>query len=644
MLSPRYLDGLSDEIIEIYSTLETEILQDMARRIARLGKVTDATKWQAQMLAEAGGLKRNVGRILAKYDKAVARQVAETLADALETSARNDNRIFKAATGRTVSAPNAQQMLATIQKCHSDLSRLTLTTAATTQTQFVQEANRVYMNVQSGAFDYDTATKDAADALARRGITTVQYENGKPVTRTIESAVRMNILTSVSQTAANMTLNNCEELDCDLVETSAHVGARPEHEEWQGQLFSRSGSNPKYRPFSVCGLGSVTGICGINCRHSFYPYFEGMGRHYTQDDLDEMAGEKVSFNGKEMTRYEGEQRLRGMERNIRAYKRLALTEEAAGADSTKARRKLGEWQAAAREFTRQTGIARDSAREHVGTPTGKQPTALKPPAKPATETSIPKATKEYKYAYGNADTVEKAKKELSNFAEKTFVPKDMDIASINAITKQFEYLNSKYQVNKLESITFSGRMNSDVGAMANWSSLTINKNIKAYGKSVLQPKEWTEHIAKSIEKQKMKKKEYENAGSKATAFAIEKRLKQLIEYAKYRRSNVCYKGREIETTMAHEYGHIIADQKAGQLNGRWANKAFEKTDGNPLYEKVKMIDNVYRQAKANGDIYKISVYAASNSKEFFAETFAIYAMQEEILPEYILKMIEEVIK
>ncbi|MDE6244801.1 MAG: phage minor capsid protein [Treponemataceae bacterium] len=269
-------------------------------------------------------------------------------------------------------------MLSTIQKCHSDLSRLTLTTAATSQQQFVQEANRVYMMTQSGAFDYDTAMKDAADALAKRGITTVQYENGKPVTRSIESAVRMNILTSVSQTAANMTLNNCEALDCDLVETSAHIGARPEHEEWQGQIFSRSGSSEKYRPFSVCGLGSPTGICGINCRHSFHPYFEGMERHYTQDDLDEMAGEKVSFNGREMTRYEGEQKLRGMERKIRAYKRRSLTQEAAGVDNTEARRKLGEWQSAAREFTRQTGIARDSAREYVGTPTGKQPTALKP--------------------------------------------------------------------------------------------------------------------------------------------------------------------------------------------------------------------------------------------------------------------------
>ena len=377
MLSPRYLDGLSDELIEIYSQLETDILQDMARRLARIGKVTDAIKWQAQMLVEAGGLKKNIGRILAKYDKTIIKQIKDLFTEALEISAKNDNRIFKAATGRTVSAPNAQAMLSIIQKCYSDLSRLTLTTAVTTQTEFVQQANRVYMNVQSGAFDYDTAMKDATDELAKRGITTVQYENGRPVTRTIESAVRMNILTSVNQTAANQTLNNAEELGVEKFEVTAHMGARPEHEAWQGKIYT------KQQLYTVCELGSVTGLCGINCRHSFYPYFEGMEEHYTQDDLDEMESEKVKFNGQEMTRYEGEQKLRGIERNIRRYKREALTQEAAGVDDTKARRKLGEWQAAARDFTKQTGIARDSAREYVGT-SGKQPTGLKPKTAPQT--------------------------------------------------------------------------------------------------------------------------------------------------------------------------------------------------------------------------------------------------------------------
>ena len=283
MLSPRYLDGLSDEIIEIYSQLEIDILQDMARRLARIGKVTDATKWQAQMLAEAGGLKKNIGRILAKYDKAIIAQVQKTVTDALKKNTANDNRIFKAYTGRTVSEPNAQMMLSTIQKCHSDLSRLTLTTAATTETQFVQQANRVYMQTQSGAFDYDTAMKNAADELSKRGITTVHYENGRPVTRSIESAVRMNILTSINQTAANQTLSNAEELGVEKFEVTAHIGARPEHEAWQGKIYT------KQQLYTVCELGSVTGLCGINCKHSFYPYFEGMEEHYTQDDLDEMA-------------------------------------------------------------------------------------------------------------------------------------------------------------------------------------------------------------------------------------------------------------------------------------------------------------------------------------------------------------------
>lgn len=653
MLSPRYLDGLSDEIIEIYSQLETDILQDMARRLARIGKVTDATKWQAQMLAEAGGLKKNIGRILAKYDKAIVKQIKDTFTDALEINARNDNRIFKAATGRTVSAPNAQAMLSTIQKCHSDLSRLTLTTAATTETQFVQQANRVYMQTQSGAFDYDTAMKNAADELNKRGITTVHYENGRPVTRSIESAVRMNILTSINQTAANQTLSNAEELGVEKFEVTAHMGARPEHEAWQGKIYT------KQQLYSVCELGSVTGLCGINCRHSFYPYFEGMEEHYTQDDLDEMASEKVKFNGQEMTRYEGEQKLRGIERNIRRYKREALTQEAAGVDNTKARRKLGEWQAAARDFTKQTGIARDSAREYIGT-SGKQPTGLKPLAKPPAETPTPSATPatkptDFKFSYGNADTVEKAKQELSNFANKPFIPKDTDIASVNAVTKQFEYLNTKYPVAKLETITFSGRLSNRTGASANYCTLTINKNIKAFGQSVLQPSEWKERMTKTIDELGKRKtqiealinnstEQREKAFYKARLRETDKQLKQFTDYAKYTRGNVCYKGREIESTVAHEFGHIIADQRTGQINGHWANSAFERIDGNALYEKIKMIDNVYRQAKANGDIYKISKYAASNSHEFFAETFAIYAMQEETLPKYIADMIIEVIK
>ena len=381
MLSPRYLAGLSDDLVEIYSQLEIDILRDMARRLARVGKITEATKWQAQVLTEAGGLKQDIARILHKYDKRIVQEIQEIFNDALIKNARADNRIFAEATGRTISDNNAQMMLTTIKKTHEDLSRLTLTSAEVTNKTFLKQANNAYMQVTSGAFDYDTAMKMAANEIAKSGVTTmITYtNNAKPVRRSLESAVRMNILTGVNQTASQQTMNNCEALDCDLVEVTAHIGARPEHEEWQGKVYSVSGKNEKYPPFSICGYGEADGICGINCRHSFYPYFEGMEKHYSQDDLDEMSKETVDYNGKSYSRYEGEQQLRHIERTIRHYKKEAATQDAMGLDNTAARCKIGEWQAKARDFTEQTGIRRDRAREYIGMPNGeKQPKALKP--------------------------------------------------------------------------------------------------------------------------------------------------------------------------------------------------------------------------------------------------------------------------
>lgn len=389
MLSPRYLAGIGDELADIYAQLEADILQDMARRIARLGKITESTKWQARMLAETGALRKRVRSLIKKYDPAIQKEILAVYNDAMVKNARADNKIFKDAIGHGVSDSNAQAMLAGIEKTYSDLSRLTLTTAFTTEQQFVQQANAAYMQVVSGAFDYDTAMKNACNKLASDGVSSVQYRNGKPMHFSIEAAVRMNILTGVNQTAAQVTLDNCEKLGCDLVETSAHIGARPEHQEWQGKVFSLSGNNKKYPPFSVCGLGTVTGICGVNCRHSYYPYYEGMDRHYSAEDLDELAGQTVEYNGVKMTRYEGEEKLRYIERNIRQYKRRALTEQAGGVDDTASRRKIGEWQAAARDFTKKTGIARDSAREFVGTIDGQQPRGIKPTETPKIITKTP---------------------------------------------------------------------------------------------------------------------------------------------------------------------------------------------------------------------------------------------------------------
>ena len=66
------------------------------------------------------------------------------------------------------------------------------------------------------------------------------------------------------------------------------------------------------------------------------------------------------------TRYEAEQAQRKIERTIRKYKKRVAVAQGAGLDAGSAKQKLGEWQAVARDFVKQTGLRRNYAREYVG--------------------------------------------------------------------------------------------------------------------------------------------------------------------------------------------------------------------------------------------------------------------------------------
>lgn len=76
---------------------------------------------------------------------------------------------------------------------------------------------------------------------------------------------------------------------CDLVEVTAHSGARPEHAEWQGKVYSRSGKSSKYPSLvEATGYGTGPGLGGWNCRHSMFPYYEGMSRVYIDEELEDL--------------------------------------------------------------------------------------------------------------------------------------------------------------------------------------------------------------------------------------------------------------------------------------------------------------------------------------------------------------------
>ena len=88
--------------------------------------------------------------------------------------------------------------------------------------------------------------------------------------------------------------------------------------------------------YDVCGLGTVTGLCGANCYHTYFPFVPGVSvRAYTDDWLDEQnrkESEPTEFRGKEYTLYEAKQRQRQMETAMRAQREKVQLLQKGGAD------------------------------------------------------------------------------------------------------------------------------------------------------------------------------------------------------------------------------------------------------------------------------------------------------------------------
>lgn len=330
MLTPDQLAHCADDILKLYSQLEEEIVRDVARRISKTGIITETGKLQLNAMQELGTLNSDILKSLSKYTDKTEEQLQKLFEDAAVTATEYDNEIYRAnglnPKSIKVSATQMQTLEAGYKKTSGDLSNLTRTTAVTSQTSFINACTLAEMKAESGAFSPQQAIVDAIKQVASEGAF-VLYPSGHR--DRLDVAVRRNVMTGIGQTTGEICLANARELDCDLMEITAHAGARPSHASWQGQIVSLSGRKG-YLSLSDIGYGTGDGFKGWNCRHDWFPYFEGSTRMYSDKDLKELDAENIEFpDGSMHTLYEAEQYQRALERRIRQTKRtLAACDEA----------------------------------------------------------------------------------------------------------------------------------------------------------------------------------------------------------------------------------------------------------------------------------------------------------------------------
>nr|DAK80534.1 MAG TPA: minor capsid protein [Caudoviricetes sp.] len=373
MLPPSALDRLPDAFVDLWQGVEDEILKDIARRIAKTGTITETANWQLWRYQQTEALRNDVVKLLAKYsgksDAAIRQLLLQAATEAME---REDAIYYHYGLEPTPfeESPALNNLLdAGARQTAGTWKNLTATTANTVTGQFERTLDAAWAKVSTGAFDYKTAVKQAVDSLAD-GMKFVTYPTGHQ--DSIEVAARRAILTGVNQTAGKLQVARADEMGVEFFETTAHGGARPSHAEWQGRQFHRGGAVDymgKYYPDfeAATGYGTGAGLCGWNCRHTFFAVFPELGDPpaWTRDQLEELNARNIEWNGKKYTAYEISQMQRARERNVRRWKKRYLAEDAAGLDPTDAAVRLRAARQSLAEFTQATGGRVDSARTSV---------------------------------------------------------------------------------------------------------------------------------------------------------------------------------------------------------------------------------------------------------------------------------------
>ena len=321
MLTEQDFIKIEKQAVQIYQNLELQIIEEIATRIANFGYANTVVINNLRIAQEMGFLYQDIVRLVAEYNNTTYENVNQIFYEAGEKTLKFDDEIYQEAglnpTPLNQDESIKQIMNATINRTTVNLQNLCMTTASTGQTQFINAINNAYLYTSTGVKSYTQAIIDEITNIGQQGAL-IQYPSGR--TMSIESAIRMNIVTSVNQNCGKIQEARANEVGWDLMEISADSGARSSRAEWQGKIVSLSGK-AGYLTKADIGYGEATGFKGINCHHEWHPYHKGSIRTYTQEQLDAWKNEKVTYNGKEYSKYEATQIQRRMERQIRQDKK-----------------------------------------------------------------------------------------------------------------------------------------------------------------------------------------------------------------------------------------------------------------------------------------------------------------------------------
>ena len=374
-----YKEKIASKIAARYIGLEERILQDIARRIKKTGEITSTADWQINRLRILGYSSEDIEREIKKTLDASYPEMFELYDKVIDWEYVRNKDIYEQINAEFILFEKNEQLKqitdAIIRQSLEDLENVTKSLGFYLDyngKKVLTPLSQVYSNyldnacfdIVTGAFDYGSVLRRVVTQLTNSGLRKIEYGSG--YASRVEVAARRAVMTGVANLTGEIADYNAKKLGTEYFEVEWHAGARPTHAVWQGRVWT------KEQLYSVCGLGTVTGLLGANCYHAYYPFFPGISRRNWSDEWLEEQNRKESkpkeFRGKEYTLYEAKQRQRQMETAMRAQREKVQMLQDGGADRQEVMLQKAKYQGQLNEyaaFSRKMGLKEERERIYI---------------------------------------------------------------------------------------------------------------------------------------------------------------------------------------------------------------------------------------------------------------------------------------
>lgn len=263
------MDSLPEELAELFRGLDLTLLKEICSRMKVSGNLNEVTVQDIRALRAHGIDLEEIKSAIAETTQ-IGYEKLESLLD--EVVERNQQYYSKVIDLAEVTKPDRlvdeadiaairRQTMAAYKNITGSMGFITRENGRLSLKQpakaYQWALDQAELQVQSGAISYNQAIASAIKDLAARGLC-VAYDNNGNVLKNrvayesghvdqLDVAIRRAVMTGVNQLNQKYREQSMDYLETDLVETTAHLGARniqnpwdPDfvaHTNWQGKVY-----------------------------------------------------------------------------------------------------------------------------------------------------------------------------------------------------------------------------------------------------------------------------------------------------------------------------------------------------------------------------------------------------------------------